>query len=167
MNKVVGRPKKNELEKLTEFVNIRFSVSELEKVEQKSNRLNISRSEYLRATALDNLSNIPAFCAIPKLIKEEFLIIRRQINFLRILGLKSDFPLDEIPSIIIDLHKIVAKTEKIVLAEIENQHIKSIEVILSDLKKMIEKDDFSKAKCLNIKDEIEKILIEKKNYFKI
>ena len=35
---------KNELEKLTEFVNIRFTVSELEKVEQKSKRINYTNA---------------------------------------------------------------------------------------------------------------------------
>lgn len=166
-NKVIGRPKKKETEKLIKFVNIRFSVNELEKVEQKSRSLNMSRSEYLRATALENLDNSPAFRAIPNSIRIEFALIRKQINFLRFWQINAGMPQSETNSIISDLHKIVSLTGKIVSDEIENHHISPLENLLSDVRKMIEKDSFSIVKYLEIQRKIEKILLDKKLYFKI
>lgn len=165
--KVIGRPKKNEIEKLTEFVNVRFSVNELKKVELKSKSLNISRSEYLRATALGNLSNSPAFKVIPKPIKDEFILIRECINFLRIWQINSSVPNSEVRMIISDLNKIVSLTGKIVSDVIETHHIILLENILSDMGKMLEKDDLSIVKCLEIKQKIETVLRDKKQCFKI
>jgi hypothetical protein len=170
MKKVVGRPKKKDSGKLTEFVSIRFSQSELMKVEQKADNLNISRSEYFRNCALDNLSCIPAFRAIPQLIKEEFSLIRKQVNFLRVCQIKlaeGDNLIIEIDQIIVELHKIVAKTEMIVSEEVENQHIGLIASILKDFEQLIEDEVIAKEKLVKLKIKIEKILNEKTVFFKI
>lgn len=120
MEKIKGRLQKQESEKLSLTVNVRFAEKELAKIDKKASSLGLTRSEYLRSCSLNNLEKNPAFRTIPDSVKSELIKFRKDIDYLKVMQIEfksQNLNFRDFDSLIISLHRSSAEIEKIIRQE--------------------------------------------------